>query len=135
MDDGSDYRGWDFWVQDNRIGMHLVHQWPNDALKVTARAKIERNQWHQVLITYDGSGDAKGIRIYYDGQPQAIEVHAAKVVSSTSTQTGLKLAQRSASSRAGIDSSKCSGCDSGGRGESPQPGGSGGAGDCEGDTE
>ncbi len=39
MDDTHDYRGWDIWLEENRIATHIVHKWPDDALKVTARAR------------------------------------------------------------------------------------------------
>ncbi len=37
MDDRNNYRGWDMWLEGGRIATHLVHQWPEDALKVVAR--------------------------------------------------------------------------------------------------
>ncbi len=39
MDDRSNYRGWDMWLEGGRIATHLVHQWPQDALKVVARER------------------------------------------------------------------------------------------------
>ena len=40
MDDRSNYRGWDMWLEGRRIATHLVHQWPEDALKVVSRGTI-----------------------------------------------------------------------------------------------
>src|SRR5262249_26295674 len=27
MDDQHDYRGWDLWVQEGRVGTHIIHKW------------------------------------------------------------------------------------------------------------
>ena len=37
MDDQHDYRGWDLWIENNRVATHLVNKWPENALKVVAR--------------------------------------------------------------------------------------------------
>ena len=64
------FRGWDVWVEDRRIGMHLVHTWPEDALKVLAQRQLKADTWTLVTVTYDGSGKADGVKVYYDGKPQ-----------------------------------------------------------------
>jgi hypothetical protein len=76
MDDAANHRGWDLWVQGRRAGMHLIHAWPDDALKVVAEAQLPADAWTLVTLTYDGSGKAEGVRIYYDGKPQKPKVEA-----------------------------------------------------------
>src|SRR5262249_25815023 len=56
MDDGNGFRGWDLWVQNGSVGMHLINRWPDDALKVVTQARIKPNTWTHVLVSYDGSG-------------------------------------------------------------------------------
>src|SRR5262249_52770787 len=41
MDDQHDFRGWDLWVQQNRIGAHIVSKWPTDALKVVSKQPVK----------------------------------------------------------------------------------------------
>ena len=41
MDDANGYRGWDLWLQGNRAGMHLIHNYPADALKVVAKTPLK----------------------------------------------------------------------------------------------
>ena len=72
MDDQNDYRGWDLWVEDGRVGTHIIHKWPDDALKVVANEAAQgRTSGTHVLVTYDGSGKAGGVKVYVDGEPQA----------------------------------------------------------------
>jgi len=75
MDSPSQYRGWDIWVQGRRVGMHIIHDWANDALKVLAKKQLPADTWTRVTITYDGTRRARGVKIYYDGvsQPHELE--------------------------------------------------------------
>ncbi len=70
MDAGPNYQGWDFWIQQRRIGMHLVSQWPDKALKVVSRPQIPANEWVHVAIAYDGSRTAAGLQIFFNGKLQ-----------------------------------------------------------------
>jgi len=94
MDEGNGFRGWDLWLEGGRIGMHLVHQWPGDALKVVSKGKVEANRWHHVLATYDGSGKASGVQLYLDGAVQGVDVAADSLQNTLATEVPLKVGQR-----------------------------------------
>ncbi len=76
MDNTDGYRGWDLWLEENRVATHIVHKWPDDALKVVARRAAQPGVWTHVLVTYDGSAKAAGVKIYINGEPQATDVAA-----------------------------------------------------------
>ncbi|HLU50237.1 MAG TPA: DUF1553 domain-containing protein, partial [Planctomycetota bacterium] len=94
MDNTQSYRGWDFWVENRRAGSHIISSWPNDALKVVAKAQIPVNRWTHVTVAYDGSGKASGVRIYYDGVAQETQVLADRLQGSIRTAVPLKVGQR-----------------------------------------
>ncbi|MDB5390348.1 MAG: Planctomycete cytochrome [Planctomycetaceae bacterium] len=97
MDKGPEYRGWDFWVQGRRIGMHLVNKWPEDALKAVGKNQIPANEWTHVCVSYDGSGKAAGLKIFYNGQPQETLVENDKLKSTIKSPVPFKIGQRSVS--------------------------------------
>lgn len=99
MDDGSGYRGWDLWLDKGRPAAHIIHSWPDDAVKVIAKKELDVDKWHYVTVTYNGQGNAKGVRIYIDGTRQDVEVAADKLKNSIRTSVPFKLAQRNASGR------------------------------------
>ena len=68
------YRGWDLWVQQRRVAMHLIHAWPDDALKVVAADQLPTDRWTLVTLRYDGSGTTGGVQVFYDGVPQKMNV-------------------------------------------------------------
>jgi hypothetical protein len=96
MDEAAAFRGWDVWVQGRRVGMHLVHDWPEDALKVVAAEQLAADTWTLVAVTYDGSGKAEGVRIFYDGKPQTPNVENNRFKHSTiRTEVPLTVGSRS----------------------------------------
>ena len=99
MDDRSTFRGWDLWLENGRVGTHLIHQWPGDALKVVSRTAMTPGAWHHLLVSYDGSRQATGIRIYVDGRLQEADVQANTLKHTLRTTVPLKLAQRHTGSR------------------------------------
>jgi len=101
MDEAQAYRGWDAWVQQRRVGMHLVHRWPGDALKVVAGDQLKPDTWTLVALTYDGSGRPEGVKIYYDGREQKTRVESNSFrKGSIRTDVPLTIGSRSAGSTA-----------------------------------
>jgi Protein of unknown function (DUF1553)/Protein of unknown function (DUF1549)/Concanavalin A-like lectin/glucanases superfamily/Planctomycete cytochrome C len=99
MENAPIHRGWDLWMEQDRIGMHIINTWPNDALKVTSKQPLQPNQWYHVLVSYDGSGKAAGVRVYLNGTPQAVDVFTDKLQSTIRTKVPLKIGQRHGSER------------------------------------
>ena len=83
MDDGNAFRGWDVWLQGDRVGTHVVNSWPQDAVKVVAKAPLPVNKWTHITVAYDGTGKAGGITVYYNGVPQPTDVEADVLKSTT----------------------------------------------------
>ena len=51
-----------------------MHFWPGNAIKVQAVDALPTNRWTHLTVTYDGSSRARGIALYRDGEPLAVEV-------------------------------------------------------------
>ena len=99
MDNTKQHRGWDLWLENERIGMHIINQWPENALKVTTRATLKPGQWHHVLVTYDGSSKAAGVKVYFDGTPQQVDAYTDKLTKTIRTNVPFKIGQRHTSER------------------------------------
>jgi cytochrome c553 len=96
MDEANAFRGWDAWVQGRRVGMHLIHSYPEDAIKVISSAQLKADAWTLVSVTYDGSGKAEGVKIYYDGKLQKPKVETNTFKKNTiKTDTPLVIGGRS----------------------------------------
>jgi hypothetical protein len=94
MDDEHDFRGWDFWIEGRRLGGHIVHKWPDNAIKAVTRDQIPADQWVHVALVYDGSKKAAGLKVYIDGRLQPMNVLADSLTETTRTNVPLKFGQR-----------------------------------------
>jgi hypothetical protein len=94
MDENRAYRGWDLWLEGGRIGTHLVHAWPDNAIKVVTKKALQPGRWHHVCLTHDGAGKPSGVHLYIDGERQPTEVIAKTLKDTIEIDVPLKLGQR-----------------------------------------
>ena len=66
---GDKRRGWTVYNDQQRIAIDIAHEGSEHTLRVTADKKLEPDQWTHVAVSYDGSGTAAGVSIFYDGKP------------------------------------------------------------------
>lgn len=99
MDESKDYRGWDVWLEGGRPSIHLIHAWDRDALKVVAKTPLSADKWQHVLITYDGSSRAAGVRIFVDGAAVPVAIANDRLKSTIRADVPLSLGQRHRSAR------------------------------------
>ncbi|MEY3176014.1 MAG: hypothetical protein RLZZ436_3928 [Planctomycetota bacterium] len=91
------YRGWDFWLQQRRVGMHLVGTWPDQAIKVLTRNQIPANEWVHAVVTWDGRRSASGVRIWINGRLQEVNIENDTLRDQPlRTAAAFRLGQRSA---------------------------------------
>jgi len=67
--------GYSFCLQDGKLQVNLVKRWLDDAIRVETEGRLEPDRWHHVMLTYDGTRVAKGIRIYINGHPQKLHIN------------------------------------------------------------
>lgn len=97
MNEKDGFRGWDIWLDQGRIGTHLVHKWPEDAIKTISREPLAPNRWNHVAISYDGSGKAEGVTIFVNGIQQQVETPTNSLKNTLKTEVPLKVGQRHSS--------------------------------------
>ncbi len=94
MDDQHDYRGWDLFFDRGRVGAHVVHTWPGDAIKAMSKGTVKPGEWNHVLVVYDGSATGAGVTIYLNGARQETTVHDTGLKNTVRTAVPLKVGQR-----------------------------------------
>jgi hypothetical protein len=76
-------QGWGVSIENTRVVLDLAHGGDEHALRVNGDVPLPANQWTRVAITYDGSGTAAGVRIFYDGQPVKTRIQLDKLRAKT----------------------------------------------------
>ncbi len=94
MDEKNEHRGWDLWIEGDRVGTHIVHKWPSDAIKVVGQTQFQPNQWYHLFVTYDSSAKGSGVKLYVNGKPEPTRVVEDKLQNTIRTEVPLKVAQR-----------------------------------------
>jgi hypothetical protein len=88
MDVNAKHRGWDIYQSGKRLSAHLIHEWPNAAIKVTTRDEVlQPNTWKHVTLTWDGSSKAGGITLMVDGKKQKLRISNKSLKSNQSVRT------------------------------------------------
>ncbi|MCA9236856.1 MAG: DUF1549 domain-containing protein, partial [Planctomycetales bacterium] len=68
------YNGLDVMLEGGFVTVRIYRVWPGNGIGLRTRATIPPGQWRHLAVTYDGSSQAAGIRVFFDGQPADVEV-------------------------------------------------------------
>jgi hypothetical protein len=66
--------GYGLRLEAGKVQVLLVKRWLDDAIRVETERSLPAGEWHHVLMTYDGSRTAAGVRVYIDGRPEKLRV-------------------------------------------------------------
>jgi hypothetical protein len=66
-------RGYQLLIEDGRLSWSLIHFWPGNAIRIRTQKEIPIDRWIHVTVTNDGSGRAKGLQIWMDGERADVE--------------------------------------------------------------
>jgi hypothetical protein len=94
MDNANGIRGYDLYLGDGRIFIHLINAWEGNAIRVNTKAQVPANQWSHVFATYDGSGKAAGLKVYINGKPAEVDVTHDKLSGTIKTDKPLHIGNR-----------------------------------------
>jgi len=67
-------RGYELVLENGRVAFGLHRHWPGSSLKVVSLASVPLDTWTHVTLTYDGSSQAAGARVYLNGVTAPVEV-------------------------------------------------------------
>ena len=67
-------RGYEILIEDGKLSPALIHFWPGNAIRIQSKKLLPVNQWTHVGLTYDGSSQAKGLKLYENGILADVEV-------------------------------------------------------------
>ena len=69
MPSSGTYRGWMFWFRkEGTVGVVIRNDWPSrNLIEVNTTEIFPDSEWHHVVMTYDGSSEAAGVKVYVNG--------------------------------------------------------------------
>ena len=94
MEEGPGYRGFDLLINDAKAEVHLVHTFPDNAIKVVTKDALPTNLWLHLMVTYDGSNKAGGLKIFVDGKSRPLDTPTDKLSATILTEAPLLIGAR-----------------------------------------
>jgi len=94
MEEGPGYRGFDLLLNDAKAEVHLVNKFPDNAIKVVTKDALPTNTWLHLMVSYDGSNKAGGLRIFVDGKSRPLDTPTDKLSASIRTEAPLLIGSR-----------------------------------------
>lgn len=67
------HRGWDLFIDGDKLVVHIIHQWPEHAIRVHT-GNIPRGNWVHLGFSYDGSRKASGVKLFVNGEERPVEI-------------------------------------------------------------
>ena len=78
----------------SRFIVRLAGRWPDNAIEVQTRERFATGSFNHLVVNYDGSGKASGIKLYVDGKPAATEVLKDSLTGSFRTSVPLEVGNK-----------------------------------------
>jgi hypothetical protein len=68
------FHGTELRLENNRLFYVIKRFWPGNALAIKSVKSVPAGEWLHLAVSYDGSAQAKGMRLYLNGEPLEVEV-------------------------------------------------------------
>lgn len=94
MDNTAAFRGYDINLSGGFVEVHIIHRWPDNAIKVRTKKKLKPDQWQHVFVVYDGSSKAAGVSIFVNGEAWEWDIQQDGLSESIRTQKPLHVGRR-----------------------------------------
>ena len=99
MNEAQSHRGYDLWIQGGKPGIHLINQWPSNAVKVISKEALTPGKWQHVAVTYGGAGTDESVKVYIDGKAVETTNEGKKLTATIKTEVPFRFGGRSSGSQ------------------------------------
>jgi len=69
----ADASGIELELVEGHVRWSAIHLWPGSAASVRVREPLPLDTWTHLVVSYDGSSRASGLRVYVNGLPASLE--------------------------------------------------------------
>jgi hypothetical protein len=94
IDPTGDRRGFEVVWQKGQLQINLVNRWVASAIEVTTKDPMKTSGWHHVIVGYDGSRKAAGVRVFVDGVQAPLNIVRDTLAGPTGNSQPLSLGRR-----------------------------------------
>lgn len=69
----DDHRGWEMYSDGDKLVVHIIHKWPDQAIRVETPG-VPRGEWVHLGFSYDGSSKAEGVKLFINGEERPAKI-------------------------------------------------------------
>ncbi len=62
------FKGYQVSVEENKLDVRFAHAFPYNAIHLVSENTVPKEEWIHLMLTYDGSSKAAGVRFYLNGE-------------------------------------------------------------------
>ncbi|HTN76662.1 MAG TPA: DUF1553 domain-containing protein [Pirellulaceae bacterium] len=73
LESAPESRGWELSLDAGQLNFTWTRKSPDDVLHVRGKQALANSRWQQLIVSYDGSGTAAGVKCYLGVEPLALE--------------------------------------------------------------
>lgn len=94
IEPAGDRRGFELLWAKGQLQLNLVDRWITSAIELVSTESVKRGDWTHLIVSYDGSRRAAGVRVFADGQPTPMTVVRDSLRGSITNTEPLRLGRR-----------------------------------------
>ncbi len=94
IDPTGERRGFELIWQKGQLQINLVHRWVASAIEVITKEPMKKSDWRQVIVSYDGSRKAAGVRVFVDGVAAPLNIVRDTLNGPTGNSQPLRIGRR-----------------------------------------
>jgi hypothetical protein len=68
------YNGFELLLEEGKLRWMVAREWPGNCIAIRTRETIPVNEWTHVVVSYDGSSKASGLKIHLNGNEVTPEI-------------------------------------------------------------
>jgi hypothetical protein len=76
------------------LTVRLTNQWPDNVVEMRTKERVDENEQHHLVVAYDGSGKAAGLRVFVDAKAVDLETVKDNLSGSIRTASQLEIGNR-----------------------------------------
>lgn len=88
------YNGIELLIEDGRLRWMVAREWPGNCIAIRSREIIAPQEWTHVVVTYDGSSRASGLKIFLNGNEATVEIVRDQLTKNSGSGTGFSFGER-----------------------------------------
>jgi Protein of unknown function (DUF1553)/Protein of unknown function (DUF1549)/Concanavalin A-like lectin/glucanases superfamily/Planctomycete cytochrome C len=73
-EDFPEGKGHGVYLVEGKLRLHVIFRWTDIGMRIESAAPLKLHDWQHLMVTYDGSHKAAGVRMFVDGRQQDVKI-------------------------------------------------------------